>query len=108
MNTFARMITELDMGSLFVPFSGDKPAALTINGHRLVILAVERGELETSLELVGADRLEVLEGIESPEEQEKVLHKIAGTVDGGVVIAPADVDVEDVIKNLEAQLPWVQ
>lgn len=47
------------MASIFVPYNGSRPAVVDINGHRLVILAREPEELEESLELVGADHLQV-------------------------------------------------
>jgi len=95
------------MASIFVPYNGSRPAVVDINGHRLVILAREPEELEESLELVGADHLQVFEGGDSPEEQEALLQELSNRIEGGIVIAPAEVEVEDVIKNLESQLPWV-
>ena len=44
----------------------------------------------------------------SDDEQEAFLGKIARQVDGGVVIAPSGVDLRDVLKNLENELPWLQ
>jgi hypothetical protein len=95
------------MTTIFVPYIGDKPASLDINGHKLVILSREKEELEESLDLIGADHLQVFEGGDSPEEQEALMQHLARHIEGGIVLAPADVDVEEVIKNLESQLPWV-
>lgn len=91
-----------------MPFAGKRPAALNINGHRLLILATSRGVFEDSLELVGADRVKKVRAGGSHAENEEILNRLARSVDAGVVIAPAAVEVSQVIRNLEDQLPWVQ
>ena len=37
------------MNNYFVPYTGKKPASVCINGHRLVILAVDKELLEDDL-----------------------------------------------------------
>lgn len=96
------------MKNFYVPYSGPKPAVVSINGHKLVILAQEADALKNDLALVGGDRLKRIEAGESPEEERVVLDRLAKSVQGGVVIAPAEVGVGDVIRNLEAELPWIQ
>jgi hypothetical protein len=93
--------------SFFVPYTGKKPASVSVNGHRLVILASERGAIEDDLDLLGADRIKKVRLGSSDEEQERTLGKIARQADGGVVIAPAGVGIRDILKNLESELPWV-
>ncbi len=93
--------------SFFVPYTGKKPASVSINGHRLVILSSERDTIEDDLDLFGADRIKKVRLGGSEVEQERALGKIARQVDGGVVIAPAGVGIRDVLKNLESELPWV-
>jgi hypothetical protein len=96
------------MGHIFAPYRGNSPAALTINGHRLIILSYERGELEPHLDLVGADRVRRVKSGETDEEQEVVLQKLAKRVKGGIVIMPPDVAFGEVLRSLQDQLPWVQ
>lgn len=96
------------MDNFFVPYTGKKPASVCINGHRLVILAHEKDLLEDDMELLGADRIKKVKLGASDDEQEAFLGKIARQVDGGVVIAPSGVDLRDVLKNLENELPWLQ
>lgn len=96
------------MENFFVPYVGKRPASLCINGHRLVILAHEKDTLEDDLDLLGADRLKKVKISDKGAEHEKFLGKIARQVDGGVVIAPMGVDLRDIIKNLESELPWLQ
>lgn len=102
------MIINCIMTNFFVPYAGKKPAALCINGHRLLILAHDKMLLEDNLVRFGGDRLRRIVGGESVEEQEQVLDRLAHRANAGVVIAPADVSVDDLIKNLEDQLPWLQ
>ncbi len=74
----------------------------------MVILAHDRDTLEEDLDLLGADRVKTVTLGENEDEQDLLLGKIARQVDGGVVIAPEGVNLRDVLKNLESELPWVQ
>jgi hypothetical protein len=96
------------MDNFFVPYTGKKPASVCINGHRLVILTHDKDMLEEDLELLGADRVKRVRLGSDEDEQERFLGKIAKQVDGGVVIAPSGVELKDVLKNLENELPWLQ
>ena len=96
------------MSKFFVPYSGDKPAAVSINGHRLLILARERSALEDELEIMGASELRPLQTGRNREEESRTLSKLARVTHAGVVIAPGDLELKDVLKNLENQLPWLQ
>jgi len=96
------------MSNYFIPYSGKKPAATQINGHRLLILAQDKSVFEENLMLLGADRLKRVRGGSSKEEEQVILAKLARTAQAGLVIAPSEIGVEDVIKNLEAELPWIQ
>ena len=96
------------MESFYVPYTVKKPAAVCINGHRLVILSHEKDTLEEDLDLLGADRVKSVKFGKTDHDQEEFLGKIARQVDGGVVIAPSGIGLRDVIKNLETELPWLQ
>jgi hypothetical protein len=96
------------MDNFFVPYTGKRPASVCINGHTLVILSHDKDLLEEDLDLLGADRVKKVRLGASESEQEKFLGKIARQVEGGVVIAPSGVDLREVLKNLESELPWVQ
>jgi hypothetical protein len=95
------------MDNFFVPYTGKKPASVCINGHRLVILTHDKGVLEEDLDLLGADHIKKVRLSSSEAAQQQFLGKIARQVDGGVVIAPSGVELKEVIKNLESELPWV-
>ncbi|MBN8550665.1 MAG: hypothetical protein J0M12_15220, partial [Deltaproteobacteria bacterium] len=94
------------MASYFVPYTGKKPAALSINGHRLIIVSRDRLMIEEHLEVFGADRVRRVAGVDSKVEEEVVFDQFAKLIKGGVVVAPADSDFSQVLKNLEHQLPW--
>lgn len=96
------------MGNLYVPYKGRKPAAVVINGHRLVILSQDRGDLTQNLELLGGDRVKKIDVGTTAEEQETLLYNFAQKLDGGIVIAPPEATLSTVLLNLEAQLPWIQ
>ena len=94
------------MRNFFVPYSEGLPATVTINGHTFIFLSHEREILEESLALVGGDHLEEM-SVYNSQEEDQVLDTLAREIDGGIVIAPTDVAIEDLIANLEAELPWV-
>jgi hypothetical protein len=95
------------MTTFYVPFAGDRPATTSINGHRLVILSRRKKALQEALPLFGAERIEVMQTPKSKEKELEALTEIGRSANGGIVIVPPDVEMEEVIKNLEAQLPWV-
>ena len=96
------------MTSFFVPYSGKKPKALSINGHRLILLVRERGSLDDHLAELGADNVRRVRGGASQEEDHVVITRLARTAKAGVVVAPNEVGVREVIRDLEATLPWLQ
>ena len=74
----------------------------------MLILARDQNIFDDKLDQFGADRLKKVK-IENPaEESSPELEKLARSVNGGVVIAPQDLELGDLIKNLETQLPWLQ
>ncbi len=95
------------MHRLYVPYTGKKPTSVTINGHRLVILSHEPGSLQDSLGTIGADRIREFSPANDREAEEQ-LNKIAKSGRAGIVIAPPELEMEEVIKNLETELPWLQ
>lgn len=95
------------MSRFFVPYIGESPAAVSINGHRLIILSRDKTPFDENLRIIGADSVKTFQGGNSQEEETHFLNRIARTTNAGVVVAPVDVDVSDVIKNLETQLPWL-
>ena len=94
------------MSHFFIPYTGASPAAVSIKGHRFVILSREKFPFEDSLDLIGADSVRELEGGTSRDE-EGFLDELAKKIDAGIVVAPSDVDLSDVIENLETELPWL-
>lgn len=96
------------MASYFIPYTGKKPAAMSINGHRLIIVSRDRAAIEEHLNLMGADRVKRVGGVDSKAEEEVVFDQVAKSIKGGVVVAPADIEFSEVLKNLEHQLPWLQ
>ncbi len=92
---------------MFVPYIKGRPAALAINGHRVIIVSPDRESLEDGLALVGGDKVRKLRSGETEESQNVAMNRLARTIKGGVVVAPSDLEVEDVIRNLESELPWI-
>ena len=95
------------MASFYVPFTGPEPAAVSIKGHRFIILSREPGALESGLGLIGADSLRRVESPD-PYQENYFLDDLAKRINGGIVIAPYDVELGEVLANLESELPWLQ
>lgn len=91
----------------YIPYHGKKPAAVMINGHKLVILSQDRASLQNDLELLGADTLKPVRSSVEAEDNMSLIDKIAKNAGAGIVVAPDEAKVPDIIKNLEEQLPWL-
>jgi hypothetical protein len=107
LHSFNCVIITNYMSRVFVPYAGDQPASLVINGHRLVIVSTDPRELSANLELLGGDSLKELDDWQLESEWEESLELLATAVGGGVVVAPEDSDLEEVIRSLESELPWI-
>jgi len=96
------------MSTLYIPYNGNSPALVHINGHTVIIIAEDPDELEVGLPLIGGDRLrEVFHG-DTEEEGNRMLGRIAQELRGGVVVAPGDIKIEELLRSLEDKLPWLQ
>jgi len=94
------------MSRFFIPYHGEVPAELLINGHRVVLLAREAEQLQGDLLLMGADRLQLLDESEFDSEEKAVSH-LAHKTQAQVVVTPSNVEIRDVIATLEKELPWI-
>ncbi|MCB0320208.1 MAG: hypothetical protein KDD60_04725 [Bdellovibrionales bacterium] len=93
----------------FIPYTGSCPALVNINGHRLLVVSCDAAEIEDSLDLFGADSIRSVEGESGARgECRRLLEELAEEVEGGVVIAPDDVELAQILTDLEAELPWIQ
>lgn len=93
------------MTSFFVPFVADQPSIVEVNGHRLLLVASTREDLEEELQTLGAE--EVRE-FEARDLETSELAEMARDNGGGIVLAPPGITMLDLVRNLEAQLPWLQ
>jgi hypothetical protein len=57
---------------------------------------------------INADRIREVRGGESAAEEEEVLGSLARLVNGGVVVAPSEMEVPELLFELETELPWLQ
>ncbi|MCB0328753.1 MAG: hypothetical protein KDD70_03795 [Bdellovibrionales bacterium] len=92
----------------FIPFNGTDPAAVNINGHKLLVISSDRLDVEECLAMFGADTVKSIEGDGGKEDCFDALEELADTIKGDVVIAPEDATVEEILSNLEEELPWLQ
>lgn len=95
------------MAKLFVPFVDNYPAAVEINGHRVVIVSAESDEIIADLELLGGDEIREMELSGAEEEATEALAALAADVHAGVVLTPPGISPSTLIKSLEQDLPWI-
>ena len=96
------------MTTFYVPFKDKTPATLSINGHRLVILSKDKDAISTGLGLIGADKVRRIRSGPTEVDQAEALQRIGKAANSGVVIAPPDAPLADVVRSLEVDLPWLQ
>lgn len=95
------------MSVYYVPYSGRKPTAVEINGHRLVILTSNKKILLEHMDSIGADSLKRVKTLTEPEKDLKLIDRISKSAKAGIVFAPDEAPLSEVLKELEQQLPWL-
>lgn len=100
--------TETIMANYFVPYSGRKPAALQINGHRVLLFSRSKETFSDELGLLGADRIKRVRATVPSAEKDIALEKLSQTAEAGLVLVPPHAPIAEIIRNLESELPWVQ
>jgi len=96
------------MEKIFIPYRGRRPAAVSINGHHLIILSPQKEVLEEDLAIVGADRIKEIPWEGSDEERERILGKLALKTQSGVIVAEDGQNITELLNSLRQALPWVQ
>lgn len=92
------------MTKIFVPYEHNRPASIIINGHRLLILATSREEIESDLSAVGADEVRQVELV---GDETEALAELGASVQSGVVVTPPGISIGDLMHSLQEELPWV-
>ncbi len=95
------------METLYAPYLGEEPAAILVNGHRIVVLSTDQSALEERLPLFGGDSVHPLDDA-AEDNADDVIQRIAEATHAHVVVTPREVTVEDVLHSLEESLPWLQ
>ena len=95
------------MDRLYIPYSEGSPARTTINGHSFIILSSDKKQLEHSLDVVGADAVVSLQQ-DLFSDTEPVLRDLAAKSEANVVVAPAEVALDELVRDLQHYLPWLQ
>ena len=95
------------MQKLYVPFSNNLPAAVEINGHRLLIVCSQSADLASDLAAVGAKEVREVEVDDGELESAQALADLAAGINGGVVLTPPGISAGDMIANLQLELPWI-
>lgn len=101
------MIKSSLMSYFYTPYSGGKPATILVKGHKVIVVSERPDPLKVSLELFGADSIKRLPGGKSKRDHVRFFNELSKSVDGGLVVATDEVSVPEIIKGLEAELPWI-
>lgn len=95
------------MEQLFLPFSGNLPATIEINGHRLLLLSHDRSQLEDHLDLLNAESVCAVADDESVDVEAAVLGA-AQASHADVIITPEDIEMPEFLEALKNTIPWTQ
>lgn len=87
-----------------MPYIDEKPAAIDIKGHRVLILTCSSDDMIGSLNVLGGTSIRELDFI---GDETQALGELAASIDAGVVLAPPGVSISTMIYSLKEQLPWV-
>jgi hypothetical protein len=95
------------MTTLYMPYQNNRPLAINVNGHNLLIVTADEDTLLMS-EVMDVDYALPIEGvIEEEGRLDQRLVEIAESENAGIVVAPVAIPLEDIIRNLELELPWL-
>lgn len=95
------------MTRYFVPYIDNEPAAIEVNGHKLLIVASESEDMVNDLDLLGGAEIREVQLSEDDTEGSKILADLAANINGGVVLAPPGVSPRSMIQDLSEELPWI-
>ena len=95
------------MTTYFIPYVQDRPAAIDIKGHKLVLVTTRRDDIAEDLTSVGGEAIREMRLNDNVMDQTTELSKLAASVNGGIVLTPPGVSVASMIRNLERELPWL-
>ena len=95
------------MARFFVPFINDEPAAIEVNGHKLLIVTSESEDMIADLDLLGGGEIREMTLAEDDSEGSKLMADLAADINGGVVLAPPGVRPRNMIEDLAEELPWI-
>jgi hypothetical protein len=90
---------------IFVPYTDNKPATVEINGHKLVILAWEKDQLEECLDLVGGESVHSVDD-ESFYSTDELVKGISLATSARVILPPQEMELSDFVLSLKQNLPW--
>ena len=95
------------MQKLYIPYSGSGPTQIEVNGHRVVLVSPDHEVLARGLEVLGGDALHEFDAdqFETPEEVVAELSDVTGNAH--IVLAPAQLEITDLLESLRLNLPWV-
>ncbi len=95
------------MRNYYVPYQGAQPATVSVNGHKVIVLSRRQRLIAPYLTMLGAESVRRLQ-IEKQSDEEQAFEQLANASGAGVVITPSDLELPELLRTLEAQLPWVQ
>ena len=96
------------MNKFYIPFQGKKPAAIEVNGHRLLLLSRERDLVEDALDEVGADSVKEVKVGEDEFSEKEFFSKLSSRNHAGVLVMSPELSFSDLQFSLHQNLPWVQ
>jgi hypothetical protein len=92
------------MGKYFVPYEQNRPVAIEVKGHRLLVVASSPDSLLKGENLFIGDEIRE---IRAASNKDDVLASLAASINGGIVVAPPGMSMSLMLMSLEEQLPWV-
>ena len=96
------------MTDYFVPYKRKRPASVNVNGHRVIILSQSRDTVEDALPFCGGDAVRRCDFGDTEFEEAHAFSQLSRKINGGVVIAPPNMQMSEILKDLEGSLPWLQ
>lgn len=95
------------MNSLFIPLREGKPVCLFVNGRQVILVSSQPDAFLGSSMEDAFDEVCELDNVEDELELAHAVDQLFGRNHSDVVLAPADIAIDEMLEKLRLELPWI-
>ena len=98
----------LSVESIFIPYRQGTPVTISVKGHAVLVYSRDPLVFEDDLALIGADQVREI-NLKTPSQiKRRITNVVKKTRASFIMSAHEGAQLNEVIHDLENELPWVQ